>query len=298
MSQFARKMVTLENQLYTSPNLSRNCKVDLIHHIDQLQLHNSRLPKKPATVFDEGLPSVVDASTRLRDIRGKSHVKAKENARRRFLRNKEKQEENLRSAALVASTNKTPFFKNYKIRYHNELNGSSPFQNERTRNELTGVEEDFANRYAEYGTNGEAGREAKDGQGASTAAEAYKKAFHSYMHRDPTDLEMHEASCLYFGFNELGEVGVIQKPHSCFPHSHFSCCHRRPVVCPSQVYKRDIPQVRAARDRFPGPIPIWSSTKNLSTLVSSDVYVPGHHKTRGITLPPVNNMVTSKGIRI
>lgn len=290
--------MTLDNQLYASPNLSRNCKVDLAHHIDQLQLHNSRLPKKPVTRFDVDLPTVVDASTRLRDIRGKSHVEAKENARRKFLKDKKKQEEILENNALVGSRNETPFFKNYKTRYYSDLKGGSSFQKERSRNELTGAEEDFANRCAEHGTNCEEDREAKEGDASRCACEAYKKAFQSYMHRDPTGTEMQEASRLYFGFNELGEVGVIQKPHSCFPHSHFSSRQRRPVECPSQVYKRDVPHVRGARDRFPGPIPIWSSTKNLFSLVASDAYVPGHHKTRGITLPPVNSKVTSKGIRI
>lgn len=291
-------MVTLEKQLYTSPKLSNNCKVDLSHHIDQLQLQNSRLPKKPPTEFDNGLPSVVDASTRLRDIRGKSNVDARENARKKFIQRKEDQQKRLESAALVASNSGTSFFKNYKAKYYDVLKGTCPFRNARTRNELTGVEEDFAHRYAEHLGHSPEDRPMKDGCAAGCAADAYKEAFRSYMHRDPTELELQEVNRLYFGFNERAEIGVIQKAHSCFPHSHYSCCHRRPVKCPSQVYPRDVPHVRAARDRFPGPIPVWSSTKNVSALVSNDVYVPGHHKTGGITLPPVHNMVTSKGIRL
>lgn len=290
--------MTLEKQFYTSPKLSKNCKVDLSHHIDQLQLESSRLPKKLPTKFDENLPSVVNASTRLRDIRGKSHVEARENARRKFIKHKEDQMKGLESAGLVARNSGNPYFKDYKIKYYDELKGTCPFRNARTRNELTGIEEDFAHRYAESLGKCEAAHPIKEGCATACATEAYKEAFRSFMQRDPTDMELQEVNRLNFGFNELGEIGVIQKPHSCFPHSHFSCCHRRPVKCPSQVYKRDVPQVRAARDRFPSPIPVWSSTKNLSALASNDVYVPGHHKTSGITLPPVHNMVTSKGIRL
>lgn len=288
-------MATLDKQLETA-KLTKNCKVDLFNHIDQLQLQTSQLPKKPVTVPESDLPSAVDASTFTHDMK-KQMQGARDGAKHKYLQRKQFQQDSLVSASMVASNSGTSYFKDYKVQYYDELKGTCPFRSNRDRSELTGVEKDFAYRYADKLTHSRIERPQEDDSATASATEAYKAAFRSYMNRDPTERELEEVVRLNFGFNERGEVGVIQKPHSCFPHHHVTCCNRRPVKCPNQIYTRDVPQVRAARDRFPGPIPVWTSTKNLHAMMGNDTYVPGHHKTQGITLPPVETMVTSKGLR-
>lgn len=286
-------MATLDNQLETA-TLSKNCKVDLFNHIEQLQLQSAALPKKPVTLPDDDLPTAVEATTVMSEQK-RCHQDSAENSRHVYLKRKKFQDDSLLSASMVASNSGTSYFKDYKIQYHDQLKGTCPFRSQRSRGELTGEEEDFAYRYADKLTHSHE-RPVRTDSATLSSTDAYKKAFRSFMNRDPNEKELEEVLRLNFGFDERGEVGVIQKPHSCFPHNHVTCCNRRPVKCHSQIYTRDVPQVRAARDRFPGPIPVWSSTKNLHAMVSSDTYTPGHHKTSGITLPPVNTMVTSKGL--
>lgn len=262
-------MATLENQL-DNAKLSTNCKADLFNHNEQLRLQTSQLPKRPLTVHDSncfGESGNVNQTPQ--------------------------------SLAPPVFDGNPEYFQEYTARFNNELKGSCPFRRNRTRGELTGVEYDFAMRYADKVNGTRVEREVKTDAATSSATAAYKEAFRSYMGRDPTEKELEEVNRLYFGFNERGEVGVIQKPHSCFPHHHISCCNRRPTKCPSQIYSKDVPHVRGARDRFPGSIPVWSSTKNLHTLISNEQEnAPGHHKSKGITVPAENTMVTSKGIRL
>lgn len=289
-------MATLDNQLETAV-LSKNCKVDLFNHIDQLQLQSSTLPKKPTTRPDPNLPSAIDTHTFITKSNEDTVLEKRNGVRHNYLKRKAFQSENLSSTSMVASNSGTSYFKDYKAQYHDELKGTCPFRNNRDRSELTGFEKDFAYRYADKLTHSRLERPAEEDAATLSANEAYRKAFRSYMGRDPNEREMDEVVRLNFGFNERGEIGVIQTPHSCFPHNHITCCNRRPCKCPNQIYTRDVPQVRAARDRFPGPIPVWTSTKNLHALMGNDTYTPGHHTTRGITLPPVETMVTSKGLR-
>lgn len=95
---------------------------------------------------------------------------------------------------------------------------------------------------------------------------------------------------LYFGFDEYGNVGVVQKPHSCYPHFHSSTQCVNHNCCPQQVYLPSQRPVRAARDRFPGPIPLKSSTKNTNMMVNLiDKPATGHQKVN--TFAKKNTMV-------
>eukprot|EP00796_Vickermania_ingenoplastis_P004342 gene4342-3156_t len=289
-------MATLDNQLETAL-LSKNCKVDLFNHMEQLQLQSASLPKRPTTFPDPNLPSAVEATTFSKKMKEDGVEVSRDGQKHTYLKRKAFQTESLGSASMVASNSGTSYFKDCKAEYHDELKGTCPFRSNRNRSELTGVEKDFAFRYADKMMGTHIERPKEEDAATLSATEAYKKAFRSYMGRDPNEKELDEVVRLNFGFNERGEVGVIQTPHSCFPHNHITCCNRRPCKCPNQIYTRDVPHVRAARDRFPGPIPVWTSTKNLHALMGNEMYTPGHHSTRGVTLPPVGTMVTSKGLR-
>lgn len=284
-------MTTLAQQLETA-RLSKECKIDLMTVAEQIELENYRLPKRGLTVSDKALPSAVKMTTAAHEM--KSVHRADPDAKQRFLHEKSFQAEVRMRTALASQKSATSYTKSYKATYHDAPFDKDPFRNSRDRAELSGRDECFVHRYAEALTKSSIERVPKTDVASLAGQDSYRKAFHSYLGRDPTQKEMEEAGRVHFGFDELGNVGIVQKPHSCFPHSHITICNRRPVQCPSQVYKPEAPGVRAARDRFPGPVPIWSSTKNLSAMVASDMHAPGHQNTMSIKKAAVNTIVGSK----
>ncbi|RNF19699.1 uncharacterized protein Tco025E_04001 [Trypanosoma conorhini] len=249
--------------------LQERCRIDLLDSAVQLARHCDTLPKKCVTAEAPNLPSCTFATTFSRSA--KTRQSQDESAVQRYMSEKEATRERTLQAP------DTTYFKKHSPKFEGALPRSEPFRETRDRNELAGREKDFVHRYAEAAAKSSLEREVEDNVPTRCATEAYTKAFRAYKGRDPTKKELEEVERLWFAVDEDGTVGVIQKPHFYGPHSHVSICNRRPVSCTNQVYKAELPPVRGARTRFPGPIPVWSSTQNTYTLVAGDTYVPGLH---------------------
>ncbi|KAF8287131.1 hypothetical protein TcBrA4_0008520 [Trypanosoma cruzi] len=256
-------------QAVDGSTLQEKCRIDLLDTVAQLTRHCETLPKKGVTVAASNLPSCTFAKTVSHSV--KKHHSQDESAVQKYIAEKE----GTRERTLQASCQ--TYFKKHNPKFEGALPRTEPFRNTRNRNELTGRERDFVHRYAEAAAKKSLERKVNDDVTTQCATEAYQKAFRAYTGRDPNKRELEEVERMWFAVSEDGTVGVIQKPHFYGPHSHVSICNRRHVRCPNQVYNAELPPVRGARTRFPGPIPVWSSTQNTHTLVSADTYVPGLH---------------------
>ncbi|RNF12474.1 hypothetical protein TraAM80_00327 [Trypanosoma rangeli] len=261
-------MVTIVEAIDFS-TLQEKCRVDLLDSVVQLTRHGKTLPKKGVTVEAPNLPSCTFAATVSHSV--KKQQSQDESTVQRYI----SEEEATRERELQAVS--TTYFKKYHPKFEGALPRSEPFRDARDRNELVGREKDFVHRYAEAATKSSIEREVGDDVPTQCAIEAYTKAFRAYKGRNPTKKELDEVERLWFAVKGDGTVGVIQKKHFYGPHCHVSICNRRPAHCPNQVYKAELPPVRGARSRFPGPIPVWSSTQNTYTLVAGDTHVPGLH---------------------
>ncbi|CCW66096.1 unnamed protein product [Phytomonas sp. Hart1] len=255
-------------------HLSEDCKLDLINHVSQLSLQSSLLPKRNLTMADKNLPTAVFATT----VTAQQKVVPELNktTKQRFLYQKKHKEETVDTCFKTLKNN--TYFKKYTASYLGQPNSVDPFREERSREELSGQDKDFVHRYAESMTHSKIERNRDTDDATVSAADAYREAFRRLTHREPTDKEMEEIGRLNFGLDEHGKVGVVQKPHTCYDHSHITCCNRRVEKCSKQIYAPEKPVLRAARERFPGPVPIWSSTKNSYTMVAGDTDQPGHYK--------------------
>ncbi|KEG14355.1 hypothetical protein DQ04_00511180 [Trypanosoma grayi] len=261
-------MTTIYNAVDTS-TLDERCRIDLLDGVAQLERHSATLPKKDVTLAAPDLPCCTFETTVSHSM--KKRCGQDEDAVERYYAEKKKNQE--RTMHVSSST----YFKEHNPKFDGALPSTEPFRETRDRNELTGREKDFVHRYAEAAIKNSAEREIPDDAPTRAATEAYTKAFREYKGRNPSKKELEEVGRLWFAFAEDGTVGVVQKPHHYGPHSHVSICNRRHVRCPNQVYKAELPPVRGARTRFPGPIPVWSSTQNTYTMVSGDTYVSGLH---------------------
>jgi hypothetical protein len=169
-----------------------------------------------------------------------------------------------------------------------------PFQASRSRAELSGKDRDFVHRYAEAATQSTIERPTPSDDASVTANEAYKMAFRKYTGREPTAKELEEVTRLNFTFDANGNVGVIQKPHSCYPHTHVSATKTHTTRCANQVYKPEVPAVRAARSQFPGPIPTQSSTKRTPAVAANGTYQTYHQKPTSIKRAAMDSVACSK----
>lgn len=289
-------MTTLQDQLQTA-TLTKECKVDLMTHVEQLELQSSTLPKRALTVADRGLPTAVSATTVSTQLRADSQRTNGTAAVERFQAEKSAHEATQRSV-MAASTRKgntsQSHSKTYNTSYHDCPTEHNPFVESRDRTVLSGKDECFVRQYAAALTKADVPREPKTDEASLAATEAYIKAFRKYTGREPTAKELEEVDRLNFTFDENGTIGVTQKPHSCHPHSHITSCSRRCVKCESQIYRPEVPAVRGARDRFPGPVPVWTSTKNLSTMVAGDMHEAGHQRMASTRKEAVNTVVGPK----
>lgn len=288
-------MTTLQEQLENA-KLSKECKIDLTMHTEQLELENSALPKRPVTVPEANLPSAVFAATITNQIHADGVRDSGAAAAERFRGEKSMHEATQRStmAASTKGGREFSFSKRCEVSYFDCPKERNPFVESRSRTALSGKDACFVRQYASALTKSTVAREPKSDEASVAAAEAYKTAFRKYTGRDPSEKELEEVDRLHFSFDENGEVGVVQKPHTCYPHSHITNSNRRCVQCSNQVYRAEVPAVRGARDRFPGSVPVWSSTKNLSTMVAGDMHQPGHLKLTSITREALDTVVGPK----
>ncbi|EPY23805.1 hypothetical protein STCU_02542 [Strigomonas culicis] len=263
-------MSTLQEQLETA-SLSEACKADLMKHIEQIELQSATLPKRNVTVADANLPDAVNRSTK--ENTNKTVENHREDAVKRFETTKRIKQEAHESVASDAMNSNSEYFKNYSSSYKNQPTTKDPFRQQRDPSALSGKDEDFVHRYAEALSGSTIEREEKSDPASVTATEAYKKAFQAYTGRQPNAKELVEASRLNYAFDEHGNVGVIQKPHASRPHTHISNCKFPTTQCNNQVYRPENPPVRGARDQYPGPVPVWSSTKNVNALVAGDMHI-------------------------
>lgn len=285
-------MATLQSQL-ESAALSRQCKLDLLNHVEQLDLQSSLLPKAAPTVVDDHLPCAVTSFTESRRRKAVDpHYSAA--AKAQFESEKELQQQAMLGASTTLKATNSVYSKQYKTTFRGQPKNRDPFRDSRSREQLSGKDEDFVCRYADALTHTSVERPPHTDAASVEATEAYKKAFRAYKGRDPTAKELEEVGRLYFAFDENGNVGVVQKTHSCYPHSHVTLYTQRPCQCANQVYKAEVPAVRGARDRFPGPVPQWSSTKATDTMVAGGMHVPGHHETASMKRSTMDTLVGSK----
>lgn len=289
-------MATLEKQLQSS-SLSPQCKSDLRSHVLSVNAESQKLPKQPPTRADDNLPSATQMPTdnstkrRLND----ADLAASKERGMRYTTRKQGNEE---LAASLASSGATPSGSYYK-KCSNKFvcdDGTTqdPFQASRSRGELSGKDKDFVHRYAEAATQSRIERPAPSDDAAVAATEAYKAAFRRYAGRDPSAKELEEVGRLTFAYDENGEVGVIQKPHSCYPHTHVSATKTHTTRCANQVYSPEVPAVRAARSEFPGPIPTQSSTKRTPALATNGTYQSNHQKPTSLKRAAMDSVVGSK----
>ncbi|GET88859.1 hypothetical protein, conserved [Leishmania tarentolae] len=289
-------MTTLEKQLQAS-TLSRQCRVDLLSHAQELERSSWGLSKKMITLPDIKLPPATTMSTDnsvKRSVRSSVAGANKERAQEYTARKQEK--EDMISSRITSDTALSgTYFKDCSHKFVKGARGfSDPFRTSRSRTALSGRDMDFVYRYAEASTGSviERPQPADDASVAATAA--YRKAFQQYKGRLPTTEEMKEAGRLVYAFDENGCIGVIQKPHSCYPHMHISAVKKPIRACPYQVYSPEVPPVRAARSEFPGPIPTWSSTKRTTTMATNGTYQPGHHQSTSLKREAANTVVGSR----
>lgn len=283
-------MTTLQDQV-TTAKLSAKCKQDLLYCVNGKNAEDARLPRKAATVADADLPTATAAFTVSR--RNKSlPADVQTSTRQALTTQKAAQDQTMMDVAMEAAGES--FTKKCNTTFRGEPTTEDPFRASRSRERLSGRDQDFVYRYAEAVTGEPIERDAPSTEAEIAATEAYIKAFRGYKGRDPTAKELHEVGRIAFAFDENGDIGVVQKPHTCHPHSHIASSNRRVADCPNQVYSPEMPPIRGARDRFPGPIPVWSSTKNTSTMVSNDTYVPGHIIQSSIKRDAANSLVGPK----
>ncbi|KAH8606347.1 hypothetical protein ERJ75_001529400 [Trypanosoma vivax] len=261
-------MATIYASVDTS-TLSERCRIDLLDTVAQLRRHCETLPKRAATTAAPELPTCTFANT---TSRTRKEISGHDEA---VLHDFVAEKEMSRYKTMQATT--STYFKDYQPRFLGNSRKSDAFRAARNRAELSGKEKDFVHRYAEAGAKQSIQREALSDAQSQMAVESYKEAFHKYRGRDPTEKELQEVGKLYFAFAEDGKVGVVQKPHFYGPHTHVSICNRRYATCPSQVFKAELPPVRHARSRFPGSIPVHSSTKNICMLTAGGMYSEGLH---------------------
>ncbi|CBZ27341.1 conserved hypothetical protein [Leishmania mexicana MHOM/GT/2001/U1103] len=289
-------MATLEKQVQSS-TLSKQCRADLLNHLAEVETNSRCLSKKMTTLPDANLPSAATMPTDNSVKRGTRAATAGANMERLLHYTTRKQEKDEMIASRITSdTNLSGTY--FKGCSHKFVNGarswSDPFRTSRNRTALSGKDMDFVYRYAEAATGSaiERPQPADDASVAATAA--YREGFRQYKGRDPTAKEMEEAGRLVYAFDENGSVGVLQKPHSCYPHTHISAVKTHIRACPNQVYLPEVPPVRAARSEFPGPIPTWSSTKRTITMATNGTYQPGHHQVRSLKREAMSTVVGSR----
>ncbi|CBH17436.1 hypothetical protein, conserved [Trypanosoma brucei gambiense DAL972] len=261
-------MSTIYNAVDAS-TLNDRCRTDLLDTVAQLGRHCETLPKKAVTTADAPLPSCTFNTTVSRSQ--KEINCSNEAALDKYI--EEKGATRWRTTQALAST----YFKDHKPKFHGALRTQDCFRDTRDITQLSSKEKDFVHRYAEAKMKKSIPREESDDVAKKVATEAYTEAFRKFKGRDPTEKELLEVERLYFAYADDGAVGVVQKPHFHGPHMHVSICNRKYVTCPNQVYRASLPAVRNARSRFPGPIPVWTSTKNLHAVASNDTYRPGVH---------------------
>ncbi|KPI84341.1 hypothetical protein ABL78_6596 [Leptomonas seymouri] len=289
-------MTTLEKQLQ-SCSLSSQCKSDLRSHVVAVNAESQCLPKKPTTVADPNLPSATEMPTDNSMKRGLSDtdMAASKDRTMRYVSSKESNVELMASLSLLGGSPTGSYYKKCSNRFVcDDGRKQDPFQASRSREELSGKDRDFVHRYAEAATRSSIERPAPSDDASVTATEAYKAAFRKYMNREPSAKELEEAGRLAFVFDENGNVGVIQKPHSCYPHKHITSTKAHTVRCPNQVYQPEVPAVHAARSEFPGPIPTWSSTKRCPAVSTNGIYEPEHHMPTSIKRAAMDSVVGSK----
>ncbi|XQJ27246.1 hypothetical protein NXY56_003237 [Leishmania guyanensis] len=289
-------MVTLEEQLQSS-TLKKQCKEDLLNHVEEIETNSWRLPRKAVTLPDPNLPSAVTMPTDNSVKRRNPAATASTGTERslRYTATKREKGEMIASRTITDANPSGTYFKDCS---HKFLSGarawSDPFQTSRSRAVLSGKDMDFVYRYAEALT-GSAIERPQPADNASVAATAaYREAFRQYKGRDPTAKEMEEAGRLIYAFDDNGRVGVLQVPHSCYPHTHISAGKTHVRACPNQVYPQEVPPVRAARSEFPGPIPTWSSTKRTTTMATNGTYQPGHHQPTSLKRDAMSTVMGSR----
>lgn len=290
-------MATLEKQLQSS-SLSPQCKTDLRTHVTSVNAESRSLPKKPSTEADAGLPSATQMPTdnstkrRLSDV----DLAASKGRSAQYVSRKQSNEELV--ATLSSSAGTAPggsYYKKCSHRFvYDDGKQQDPFQATRSRAELSGKDKDFVHRYAEAATHSAMERPSPTDDASVTAVEAYKTAFRQYTGREPSAKELEEVGRLNFAYDENGNVGVIQKPHSCYPHTHLSSTKTYTCRCGNQVYKPEVPAVRAARSEFPGPIPTWSSTKHSPAVATNGTYQADHQRPISIKRAAMDSVVGSK----
>lgn len=290
-------MATLEKQLQSS-SLSPQCRIDLGSHVTAVNAESCRLPKQPSTQPDPQLPSATEKPTDNSTKRRLSQPdwEASKGRNARYATRKEGGDD--LAASLAASGAAGPegsYYKKCSTRYVcDDGTRQDPFQASRSRGELSGKDKDFVHRYAEAATQSSIARPTSTDDASATAAETYKAAFRQYAGREPTEKEMEEVGRLNFVYDENGNAGVIQKPHSCYPHKHISLSKTHATRCGNQVYAPEVPAVRAARNEFPGPIPTWSSTKRTPAVATNGTYQADHPKPMTIKRAAVDSVVGSK----
>lgn len=290
-------MATLEKQLQSS-SLSPQCKSDLRSHVAAVNAESRRLPKQPTTEVDANLPSATQLPTdnsvkrRLDD----ADLEASKQRSLRYTASKQGNEELLASLSSTSRADQSgSYYKKCSNRFVcDDGERQDLFQASRSRGELSGKDKDFVHRYAEAATKSSIERPAPSDGASITAAEAYKAAFRQYTGREPSAKELEEVGRLTFAFDENGNVGVIQKPHSCYPHAHISSSKTHVTRCANQVYQPEVPAVRAARSQFPGPIPTQSSTKRSPAVATNGTYQADHPKPTSIKHAAMDSVVGSK----
>ncbi|KAK7195777.1 hypothetical protein NESM_000508300 [Novymonas esmeraldas] len=289
-------MTTLEKQLLSS-TLSKQCRADLHNHVEEVEANSRRLPKKPVTLPALNLASAVTTPTDNSVKRSAPRAATLANSERALLYTTRRQLKDETIASRIAADvgPDGTYFKDCSHKFVKGARGTSdPFRASRSRTELSGKDMDFVHRYAEAATGSAIERLQLTDEASAEAVAAYRAAFLRYRGREATAKEMEEAGRLTYVFDANGDVGVIQKPHSCYPHHHISAGKLDIRACPNQAYRQEVPPVRAARSQFPGPIPTWSSTKRTTTMATNGTYQPGHHEPRSLMREAMNTVVGSR----
>ncbi|KAG5492998.1 hypothetical protein JKF63_01579 [Porcisia hertigi] len=290
-------MTTLEKQLHSS-TLKKQCREDLLIHANEIEANSRRLPKKKTTFPDIDLPPAVTMSTDNSVKRRMSTIATAEVNTERSLNYTARKQRKDELIASCTTSDVNPSGTYFKDCSHKFVNGArswlDPFQTARRRTVLSRKDMDFVYRYAEAATGSAIERPKPSDDAGVAATTAYREAFRRYKGREPTAQEMEESDRLVYAFDENGSIGIIQKPHTCYPHTHISACKTYPRACRSQVYLPEVPAVRAARTEFPGPIPTWSSTKRTTTMATNGTYRPGHHQPTSLKRDAMSTVVGSR----
>lgn len=290
-------MATLEKQLQSS-SLSPQCRADLGSHVTSVNAESRRLPTQPATQAEANLPTATvmptDNSTKRR--LSQPELDASKGRSGRYTTRKDGGDD--AGATLASSAGASmggSYYKKCSTRFVcDDGTRQDPFQASRSRGELSGRDRDFVHRYAEAATQSKIDRPVPTDDASVAAAEAYAAAFQRYAGRAPSAKEMEEAGRLNFAFDENGNAGVVQKPHSCYPHKHISATKTHTTRCGNQVYAPEVPAVRAARSEFPGPIPTWSSTKRTPAVTTNGTYQADHQRPTSIKRAAIDSVVGPK----